>query len=322
MVLASTHAICIACVILLISLLPMAARGNPPGENSDVALENRQKVGSVAQTINGAAPSPSEAVAAPKTEQALLPVRPAGEANGRLAVAGPMVGDVKQKTPPTKETPVGIITSSREKFFNISRLQARVTPDGRWSFFQGTFVRFPGEFFIAESLEFTKKFQGDPDILYSEINIGGPLVFYPENPKLFGWVTRIQISNLMTPQYSLGLQYNISNHAFLDNLRKRLKLTMFVQAFPVKSKHTLGDVDILHYFSISVYKSLYVRGTNRFFFYYGKEKNYVQSFQDLILPLHSTVDLFVRHSYQNRNDLQFGQKGSEFSMGVRFNIMF
>lgn len=321
MVLASTYARCTACVIFLISLHPVAARGNPLGDKSDVALVKSQQVGSM-QAINDAATLPSEAVASPKAEQAVAPAWVAGKVNGKVTVTEPMVDDVKQKTSPTKEMPVGTITSSREKFFNISRLQARVTPDGRWSFFQGTFVRFPCELFIAESMEFTKKFQGDPDIFYSEINVGGPLAFNPANPKLFGWVTRIQISNLMIPQYSLGLQYNFSDHAFLDNLRKRLKLTMFVQAFPVKSKHTLGDVDILHYFSISVYKSLYVRGTNRFFFYYGKEKNYVQSFQNLILPLHRTVDLFVRHSYQNRNDLQFGQKGSEFSMGVRFNIKF
>jgi len=213
----------------------------------------------------------------------------------------------------------GLIKSNWGQYFNITRLQARTTPGGRTSFLQATFIRFPAKLFLAQSFEYTKPFGNDPAFTFSEVYGGGPVVVYPSNPKLYGWVARLQSGSELKPQYSFGGQYNIGDHIFLEPLKKKRDLTMFIQVFPLKNDYVLGSYDILHYYSLTLYKKLYVRGYNRIFVYYGEE-DYLLSLQDIVYPFHQYLDGYTRHTYQNRSDIQYGREGSEWSFGVRINI--
>lgn len=215
----------------------------------------------------------------------------------------------------------GIITSNWGDFFNVTRLQARITPGGRKSFVQAMFLRFPNKIFITESLENTLPYKSDPNILQTEIYLGGPLYMFQNNQKLFGWVTRLQAANEISPQYSLGFQYNISDHDVFEVLRKRCNFTTFFQIFPIKNDVILGNYDLLNYYCFTLYKNLYMRGYNRFFIYYGQEA-YIWLLQDFILPINPLFDVYLRQSYQNRNNIQYGDKGCEFSLGCRLNFSF
>lgn len=213
----------------------------------------------------------------------------------------------------------GIITSNWGDYFNITRLQERTSTEGRTSLMQSTFVRFPSKLFLLESYEHTFRYKKDPNISFLEIFFGGTIEFYKMNPKLFGWVSRLQSGTQMVPQYSIGVQYNLSDHLFLTDIRKKFPFTMFIQYFPLKNDDKLGRYDIVHYYSFPVYKKFYLRGNTRFL-YYKSKKNYYQAFQDLILPVNSHFDIYARHSYQNMRDVQFGEEGSEWAAGVRLNF--
>lgn len=213
----------------------------------------------------------------------------------------------------------GLITSNWTNFFNVTRLQFRVTPQGRQTYVHAMFVRFPYKLFLAEGLEYTPPFRSDPEILFLETYGGGPVVVSKANPKLFGWVTRLQSGTEMAPQYSAGAQYNLSDQDFFKGFFPSHKVTTFVQVFPVKNDSVLGNFDVLHYFSFSIYKKFYVRGFNRWFEYYGK-KDYLLFIEDFILPVNPKFDLYARQTYQNRNDIQYGRKGSEWSFGMRLNL--
>lgn len=245
-----------------------------------------------------------------------------------LADASAKVTDVKE-TPAVQATeaekgqaPNGLITSNWSDFFNITRLQARTTADGRRSYTQATFVRFPSKIYIAQVYEFTEKYANDPRINYLEVNVGGPASPDEYIGKLFGWVCREQHGTGMSDVVSCGLQYNISDHNEFAEFRKKHKLTSFIQYFPIKNNDVLGKQDIVHYYSFSIYKSFYVRGYNNWYHYSNGQKDYLRALQDFILPVNKSFDAFVRHTYQNRDDIQYGKKGSEFSAGVRFNISF
>lgn len=213
----------------------------------------------------------------------------------------------------------GIIKSNWGSFFNITRLQTRITPDGRTTLVHAMFLRFPNKMFLTEGTENTLPYKNDPRIISTEIYIGGPVVLYKQNKKLFGWVTRLQAATEMKPQYSLGAQYNISDHESFKWIRDKSNFTTFLQVFPIKNDNVLGYYDILHYYSFTIYKKFYVRGYNRISVYHDKE-NYVLAFQDFILPVASFFDVYARQTYQNRNDVQYGEKGSEWAFGCRLNI--
>ncbi len=214
----------------------------------------------------------------------------------------------------------GLITSNWEDYFNITRLQTRLSDNGRKSFNQSTFIRFPSKLFIVESFDHTEKFKDDPDVNFLEIIIGGPIKTF-ENPELLGWVVRAQASTGINPEYSLGLQYNIDKHSSIKNILKEKKITTFLQLFPIRSNTALGKYDLLHYYSLPIYSAFYVRGYNRWFHFENK-RDYVLLFQDFILPINSKIDSYIRHTYQNRNDFQYGEKGSDLSLGFRLNYSF
>lgn len=221
----------------------------------------------------------------------------------------------------TAALPNGLITSNWADFFNVTRLQERTTAQGRRSFTQATFIRFPSKIYIAQVFETTERFGRDPNIDYLEINVGGPAFSDPHLGKLFGWVCREQTGTGISDIVSCGLQYNLSDHNEFADFRKKHKLTSFVQVFAAKNNDALGKQDIVHYYSFSIYKDLYVRGYNNWY-HYPDGKNYVRALQDFILPVNRSFDVYVRHTYQNRSDVQYGIKGSEEAVGIRYNFSF
>ncbi len=233
--------------------------------------------------------------------------------------ANPAVQSPSEASKPEERKANGLIISNWGNFFNVARLQARVTPEGKQTYVHAMFVRFPYKLFLAEGLEYTRHFKDDPKILFAEVYGGGPVVIYKENPKLFCWVARLQAGTEIDPQYSLGAQYNLSDHDFFKGVLPSRKLTTFIQIFPVKNSNLLGDYDVLHYFSFSIYKNVYVRGFNRWFVYNG-ERDYLLFLQDFILPVNPKFDVYARHTYQNRNNVQYGRNGSELAFGIRLNI--
>lgn len=255
---------------------------------------------------------------------ALLTLSTPHRANAQLSAppTGP-VPAASQAAPAeqAKKQPNGIITSNWGDFFNITRLQARVTPDGRQSFTQATFLRFPSKVFVAQVYEHTPSFDKDPAVSYFEVNVGGPAHPDPYIGKLLGWVCRDQAGTGITNIVSCGGQYNLSEHQEMADFNKRNKFTSFIQFFPLRSNHELGSMDIVHYYSFSIYKSFYVRGYNNWFRDVNG-RDYYRALQDFILPLDKSFDLFMRHTWQNRTDVQYGKKGSEAALGVRVNLSF
>ncbi|MEO5379081.1 MAG: hypothetical protein H7832_15070 [Magnetococcus sp. DMHC-6] len=213
----------------------------------------------------------------------------------------------------------GLITSNWDEFFNISRLQIRTNGDGKTSYTQSTFIRFPFKIFLAQVYEHTTSYDGDPHFNYFELNVGSPITDDKYYGKLFGWVCRDQEGTGFSSIVSCGMQYNFSDHKQLDDFRKDFKLTSFVQIFPIKNNDKLGNIDIVHYYSFKIYDEFYVRGYNNWF-QYDHDKDYWRFMQDFIQPLNSNFDLYLRHTWQNRKDIQFGHEGSDLAVGIRFNF--
>ncbi len=217
----------------------------------------------------------------------------------------------------------GLITSNWGDYFNITRLQTRTSDNGRQSINQSTFIRLPSKIFIAESFDHTESYKDNPSINFFEMFLGGPIGLAINN-KALEWVTRVQAVHAgvnIKPEYSAGLQYNIDKLDLLESFFKERKITTFVQIFPVRSNDELGKYDVLHYFSVPIYKKFYVRGYNRWF-HFDNRKDYFLSFQDFILPINSKFDTYIRHTYQSRNDFMYGVRGSDMSFGIRMNHSF
>lgn len=215
----------------------------------------------------------------------------------------------------------GLITSNWDNFFNITRLQFRSTPEGKRSYTQATFLRFPSKVYIAQVYEETEAHNQDPHLRYFELNLGGPLAGEDTFEKLFGWVCRGQTGTQTPNILSCGLQYNLSEHEGLRSTVKTHKITSFLQIFPLKSHDNLGSIDLVHYYSFAIYKGLYIRGYNNWY-HYQDQKDYFRLTQDFIYPINPKFDAYLRQTYQNRSDVQFGQKGSEIALGFRYNFSF
>lgn len=225
-------------------------------------------------------------------------------------------------SPPTTPLKVdGLITSNWDDFFNITRLQFRSTPEGKRSYTQATFIRFPSKIYLAQVYEETEAYRQDPYLRYFELNVGGPLAGEETFEKLFGWVCRGQAGTQMPDIMSCGLQYNLSEHESFKPMVKAHKITSFLQIFPLKNHDNLGRTDLVHYYSFSIYKGLYIRGYNNWF-HYSDQKDYIRLMQDFIYPITPKFDVYLRQTYQNRSDVQFGREGSEIALGVRYNFSF
>lgn len=224
---------------------------------------------------------------------------------------------VKQRT----KKIFGLITDNHSKHFNISRLQLRATDEGSINFTQSIFYRFPNKMFLAQAYEYRQHVNDDPDFNYFVWNFGGPMPLGSwSSDNLYGWVVRGQYATQTDDAYSIGLQYNFSDLKALQPLKQHYKLTSFLQVFPYKSNNAQGNWDVLLYYSFKLYKKLYLRGNTNFIKF--DDKNYIRSFQDIIYPIGPDFDIYVRLDYQNRNDVQFGELGTQYSLGIRYNFSF
>lgn len=234
------------------------------------------------------------------------------EAEGVAASAGDDADAGKGQSP-------GAIaaTTNKSSVFNISRLQARYSGNEYLSFTQSTFFRWPSQMFFLEVFDYVEDSDVQPEYWQMEINVGGP--FRREaDPYKIGWVGR-GVKSDDAEVYSAGVQVNLTNFGLFRETAGRNKLNLFFQVFPVKSNDSLGKEDILFYYQSKLFGPVSMRGTTNWV-HYPDAKDYVRAFADFIYPLHKSADVYVRYVYQNRKDISWGAKGSEWFLGFRYNF--
>lgn len=213
---------------------------------------------------------------------------------------------------------------SESRIYNIGRLQYISSFNGEGLFSQTMFVAFPNRFFIAERMEFITPIGKNRLInfenFFFEANTGRPLFPGSEWGRVPGWVARVQALNDEKTTLSLGLQFNISDIPILIESSKRNRWKSFVQVFFIKNIGDAQDFDVYHWYQFPFFwERTEIRGVNAFYSING-EKDFVYLMQDLIYSFARTWDVYLRHSYQNRDGFQHRSDGSQFGIGIRYNF--
>ena len=139
--------------------------------------------------------------------------------------------------------------------------------------------------------------------------------------KSFGWAARTESEKDKKTIYSLGTIWYISDTPAIDELLKKIEFKSFLEVFFIKSNNDRGSIDLFHHYNFPIFKSLYLRGYNRVFFDTNKGTLFY-AVQDIIYPLTNHIDVYLRHDYQNVDGFQNRSKGTEFSVGTRYNFSF
>lgn len=220
------------------------------------------------------------------------------------------------------ESKKGIIFNSEGKHFNIERSQIRLTENGNVELTQSIFYRLENKMFFIGILEFRENADFfKKDVNSAEWNIGGPIDAPWNENNIFGWVIKGQYTSKSDSVYSFGTQWNFSKYSLFDEFSRNHKLTMFLQFLPIKNNNLQGDWSVLFYNSLQIYKDLYIRGYIEYSKFNSK-KDYIRLYQDFIYPVKNNFDIYFRIDYQNRNEIRYGIKGVESSVGIRYNFRF
>jgi hypothetical protein len=204
-----------------------------------------------------------------------------------------------------------------KKYFNINRLQYRHSfKNGDNIFSQTSNIEFFNNFFLFEHFEYV-----DNGYYFLEIYTGKPFSNDYIWGKSFGWVARTEAAKGLKTIYSLGAIWYISDTPAIDELLKKIKLKSFLEVFFIKSNNDHGPVDLFHHYTFPITESLYLRGYNRVFFD-TEQGTLFYAVQDIIYPLTKYIDVYLRHDYQNEDGFQNRTKGSDFSVGARYNFSF
>jgi hypothetical protein len=209
-------------------------------------------------------------------------------------------------------------TSKPNYFKSVSRLQYRMSLNGESGFSQGTFLILPHGFTLAELVELLTTPHDDSKVNFNDFDLEIKLAryFQPSTDwgKAFGWVARVQSVSGVPMTAAGGLQWNITDTPGIKESTNEVPWKSLLQVF-VKNRDRFGLVDIYHWyqFPLAPKNALYLRGAN---VAYLDDSTFFSLMQDVIYPINSKVELFARHSYQNKE--MFGHRnGSQFGVGVR-----
>jgi len=205
-------------------------------------------------------------------------------------------------------------------FGPVTRLHLRVDNKGEQSVMFGSFMFLPLDFNFAGLIELDGKageWHGAGEAKLAR-------AFYPQSAwgRAAGLVARLQVGDLYSPTWGIGLQWNITDTPGIIETTKNLRWKSLVQIF-VKSKAEYADnesglIDFYHWYQFPLGDRLYLRGVNAYY-QMRNSRNYYNLMQDVIYPASKDVEIFLHHEYRS-TDFMGKSKGSRIGLGIRFAI--
>jgi hypothetical protein len=211
------------------------------------------------------------------------------------------------------------------KFSSVTRLSYRYSVNGgENAVTQGAFILLPQYFNLAELMELStgigKSSATDFKNFEFGIKLARYLAPYESWGKSLSWVIRYQSATGLSDITSVGLQWNISETRWIVPEPGSAHWKSFLQVFR-KDNGPLGTIDVFNWYQFAILEgnSLYIRGTNEYFFL-PDNREYISVMQDIIMPLNEKMELFARHSYQNIDGFVNHSAGSRISLGIRVGL--
>ena len=204
----------------------------------------------------------------------------------------------------------------------ITRLQYRVSNRDTISFTQSIFHSFGQGSFVLQIYDREHdEINGDDNSRF-EFYLGTSMAREGELTP-YSVLARGQKWTGFDPVYAGGIALNFNRFSVLDGFLSSHGIRSFIQFFLKSEGAQLGKAEILHYYQVNELfgTDLYVRGYN---IYHIRDDAYggniLQSFADLIYPMHKHWDIYLRWYQVDTDSPQLGNKGQNISLGFRYNF--
>lgn len=212
----------------------------------------------------------------------------------------------------------------KKPFGSVARLHYKYALHGENELTLSAFHLFLNSFFVLGVADFIEKIDDSDFSKFANANysiyLGRSFSEKSSWGKAFCWVARYQPFRKETPDIlSAGLQWTLSETPGMVRENSSIPWKSFIQLY-VKESRGVGSFDIFHWYQFNLKKNIfYIRGNNAYYIIPHKRDG-IQAVQDLIFPANDHIELYLRHFYQNIQEIDiFHSTGSQFLLGIRFS---